>query len=939
MDIGRREFIEIGAAGAGAVALSGIAAVVGGGAAFAATGSETETLYLTGRDADNTVDWDFLCTSGRQSGVWSRIATPSNWECRGYGSYNYGWNLVPEEKGLYRHRFTPPATWQGRRCYLVFEGSMTDTEAWLNGISVGPVHRGGFYRFRYDVTALLRPGVPNLLEVTVSRESADDSVNNAERRGDYWNFGGIYRPVLVQAFPPMHVDRIAVDARADGTLTADVYLAGLSTGHRVSGQVRTLQGAPVGDPFEVDVPAGTTETTLKTLVRGPKSWTAETPELYRLDVRLNDRSGATVHRVSDRFGFRTVEVRGGDGVYVNGEKIVFKGCNRHTIWPTLGRASSPRLAKQDILLMKEMNMNAVRMSHYPPDAFFLDLCDELGLYVIDELAGWQKPYTEQAGAPLVAETVIRDVNHPSVLFWANGNEGGWNTALDAHYARYDPQGRAVLHPWANFGGINTDHYESYESTRAILAGPDIFMPTEFLHALYDGGAGAGLNDYWDLMGDAPRSAGGFIWAFCDEGVARGDRGGAVDVVGNLAPDGIVGPYREKEGSFFTVKDIWAPVQLADPTYYSTSFPAGFDGTVRIVNGYDFRNLNQCSFEWQLLRFRLPGTQGTAPRLVAQGAVRSPDVGPGRSGALTLGLPEIWDEADALRVTTTDFNGRQVADWVWMIKKAPDLRRRVVLSHPTVARVTVIEDSAGVTMTAGTTSVTIAKDTGRLAGARRSGRQVPLTDGPALVMGTSALRALTHFRDGTAHVVQADYRGDLKSVRWRLDTSGWLRLDYHYHRTGPHDFLGVTFAFPESMTTGVTWLGDGPHRVWKNRRRGVTPGVWSKAYNDTATGAAGWKYPEFKGYHANTRWAVLHTTVGNITMVAEQEGLFLRLFTPQVGPDPRFTAAPFPSGDISFLDGIPPIGNKFHSVDVLGPDSLPNLATGDYRRTIHLRFGA
>ncbi|MGP3982531.1 glycoside hydrolase family 2 TIM barrel-domain containing protein [Streptomyces sp. KR80] len=939
MDIGRRELLEIGAAGAGAVALSGIGAVVGGGAVSAATGAETETLYLTGLDADHTVDWEFLCTSGRQSGTWGRIATPSNWECRGYGTYNYGWNLVPEEKGRYRHRFTPPASWSGRRVYLVFDGSMTDTEAWLNGTSVGPVHRGGFYRFRYDVTALLRSGVPNLLEVTVSRESADDSVNNAERRGDYWNFGGIYRPVSLQAFPSAHVDRIAVDARANGTLSADVYLAGIGTGHRVVGQVRTPQGEPVGTAFEVGVQAGATRTRLTTSVSGPKLWTAETPDLYRLDVRLVDRSGATVHSVSERFGFRTVEVRRGDGVYVNGKKIILKGCNRHTIWPTLGRASSPRLARQDILLMKEMNMNAVRMSHYPPDMFFLDLCDELGLYVMDELAGWQKSYSERAGAPLVAETVIRDVNHPSILFWANGNEGGWNPALDAHFARYDPQGRAVLHPWANFGGVNTDHYESYDSTRAILAKPDIFMPTEFLHALYDGGAGAGLNDYWALLGSAPRSAGGFIWAFCDEGVARGDRGGAIDVMGNAAPDGIVGPYREKEGSFFAVKDIWSPVQLANPAYYTTSFPSGFDGTVRIVNGYDFHNLSRCSFEWQLLKFRLPGTLGTTPRLVAQGVVRSPDIVPGATGTLVLDLPEIWGQADALRVTTTDPSGQQVADWVWMIKKAADFRERVVVPHPTVDRVTVIEDAAGVTMTAGTTSVTIAKNTGRLARVERGGRPVPLANGPALVVGTSTLRKLTHFSDGTAHVVQADYTGDLRSVRWRLDTSGWLRLDYHYHRTGLHDFLGVTFAFPESQTTGVTWLGDGPHRVWKNRRRGVTPGVWTKDYNDTATGAEGWKYPEFKGYHANTRWAVLHTTTGNITMVAEQEGLFLRLFTPRVGHDPRFATAPFPPGDISFLDGIPAIGNKFHATDALGPESRPNLATGDYRRTLYFRFGA
>ncbi|WP_313888325.1 glycoside hydrolase family 2 protein [Lentzea alba] len=578
MDIGRRNFLELGAASVGTTWLT--TGGTGGAASGASASWLTDTFLLTGEDADHTVDWEFQCTSGRNSGVWSTIPTPSNWECRGYGTYNYGGTLVPEEKGLYRHRFTPPASWAPRRVFLVFEGSMTDTEVRVNGASAGPVHRGGFYRFRYDVTTLLRLGQPNLLEVVVSKESADNSVNNDERRADYWNFGGIYRPVSLQAFPAASVDRIAVDARADGTFAAEVHLDGLTSSGHVVGQVKRLDGTNVGSAFSVPIAAGETKARVTTAVAQPQLWTAETPNLYRVEISLIGGDGTVLHQVGERFGFRTVEVRAGDGVYVNGKKIILKGSNRHTIWPTLGRASSPRLARQDILLMKEMNMNAVRMSHYPPDTFFLDLCDELGLYVLDELAGWSKRYDERAGAPLVASMVTRDVNHPSILFWANGNEGGWNTALDDNFAQYDPQRRTVLHPWANFGGINTDHYENYESTRTILGGPDVFMPTEFLHGLYDGGAGAGLNDCWKLMGTAPRSAGGFIWAFCDEGVARGDRGGAIDVVGNAAPDGIVGPYREKEGSFFTIKDIWSPVQLANPDYYRTSFPAGFDRTVR-----------------------------------------------------------------------------------------------------------------------------------------------------------------------------------------------------------------------------------------------------------------------------------------------------------------------------------------------------------------------
>ncbi|MEO6089998.1 MAG: glycoside hydrolase family 2 TIM barrel-domain containing protein [Umezawaea sp.] len=935
MNIGRRNFLELGVAGAGAAWLS-----TGAGPTSlpaAAAPKATETLLLTGQDADHPVDWEFQCTSGRQSGVWSTIPTPSNWECQGYGTYNWGWDLVPEQKGLYRHHFTPPASWAGRQVFLVFEGSMTDTEARVNGVPAGPVHQGGFYRFRYDVTGLVRLGQDNLLEVAVSKDSADNSVNNAERRGDYWNFGGIYRPVSLQAFPAAHVERIAVDARADGMFAADVHLAGVASAGRVVGQVRRLDGTPVGREFSVPVAAGATTARVTTTVARPRLWTAETPNLYRVDIRLTGRSGATLHEVGERFGFRTVDVRAGDGVYVNGAKIILKGSNRHTIWPTLGRASSPRLARQDILLMKEMNMNAVRMSHYPPDVFFLDLCDELGLYVLDEVAGWQKRYDEGVGAPLVASTVTRDVNHPSILFWANGNEGGWNTALDDDFAQYDPQRRAVLHPWANFGGINTDHYETYESTRAILGGPDVFMSTEFLHGLYDGGAGAGLDDYWKLMGSAPRAAGGFLWAFCDEGVARGDRGGAIDVMGNSAPDGILGPYREKEGSFAAIRDIWSPVQLESPDYYRTTFPAGFDRTVRIVNRYDFTTLARCAFEWQLLGFRAPGARDTKARVIADGWVRGPDATPGATGVLRLALPANWADADALRLTARDPHGREINEWVWPIKKAADFARRLVGPKPGAPAVSVTEDATGVTMTAGTTSVTIGKADGRLLRVTRGGTALSLANGPAPAVGTATLTGFTHLRDGTGHVVRADYTGDLTSVRWRLDPSGWLRLEYGYHRTGPHDFLGVNFDFPESKTTGVTWLGHGPYRVWRNRMRGVHPGVWSKAHNDTATGAEGWQYPEFKGYHAGVCWAVLRTTEGTITVAAEEDDLFLRLFTPKVGPDPRYATAPFPGGDLSFLDAIPAIGNKFQSTTELGPQSQPAIATGDYHRTLHFRF--
>ncbi|MEV3972249.1 glycoside hydrolase family 2 TIM barrel-domain containing protein [Streptomyces sp. NPDC050698] len=940
MRFSRRGVLILGAAGA---ALAGGLPTGSAGAAEAGTAdgtdasTRTERLYLSGEDADHPVDWDFLCTSGRRSGSWGSIPVPSNWEFHGYGTYNYGWNLRPEEKGRYRRTFTPPAHWHDRRVFLVFEGSMTETEAWINGESAGPVHRGGFYRFRHEVTGRLRPGQDNLLEVTVSKESTDDSVNRAERLGDYWNFGGIYRPVHVEAFPLQHIERIAVDARADGTLRIDAHLSGTGSADRLVARVTDLSGRPAGTPFTAAVAPGATAVTLRTTVGSPRQWTAETPHLYRVEVALRAGDRRTVHRVDERFGFRTVEVRPGDGVYVNGVRILLKGANRHTIWPTSGRATSARISRKDILLMREMNMNAVRMSHYPPDPHFLDLADELGLYVLDELAGWQKPYDEAAGRPLVAEMVTRDVNHPSILFWCNGNEGGWNTALDDDYARHDPQRRTVLHPWATFGGINTDHYETYDSTRRILQEQgDVFMPTEFLHGLYDGGAGAGLDDYWKLMGSERLCAGGFLWSLIDEGIVRDDLGGAVDVAGNAAPDGILGPFREKEASFYTIKDIWSPVQLAEPERFASGLPDDFDGRIGLANHYAFTNTRTCRFTWRLLDFRTPAQRRNGHTVRAQGTASAPDIEPGAQGVLRLPLPSGWRRADAMALIVTGADGREIRRWTWTIASAADQARRLVRTGPGPAVRGRLADDR-LTLASRHTMVTLDATTGMLAGVTHRGADFVLSRGPLPTTGTADLTRLTHGPDGDAYTVEAEYSGVLRHVRWRLHPSGWLQLDYRYHLTGEHDLFGVGFDHPESQVTGMTWLGHGPHRVWKNRLRGVTTDVWTKQYNDTATGADGWVYPEFKGCHANVRWASLHTTAGRLTVVCEDENLYLRLFTPRFGPDPRHTAPPFPKGDLSFLDAIPAIGTKFDAPAALGPSGAPTTATGDYGRTLYFSF--
>ena len=854
-----------------------------------ATAQETIRQYLSGRDGEHTVSWDFFCSDGRNSGVWTNIAVPACWELQGFGKFRYGLEdkSYTPIRGEYRHRFNVPDDWRGRRVFIVFEGVMTDASVKINGTAAGPMHQGAFYRFKYDITSLLKYGEENLLEVSVNDKSADKSVNGAERDADFWVFGGIFRPVWLQAEPAQFVDRVAIDARADGTFALDYYLGGEGHADTVEVTLLDAQGKTVGEPVAVPVSAGH----ITTKVAAPALWTAETPALYTAVVQL--KQGATVlHELKQRFGFCTIEVRRDEGLFVNGQHVLLKGVCHHVAWPTLGRTSSDRIAALDVGLIQEMNMNAVRMSHYPPDEEFLDLCDEKGLYVLDELTGWQHKYDTDIGRQHVREMISRDVNHPSIIIWDNGNEGGWNTNLDADFEQLDPQHRVVNHPWAKFGNIDDKHYPDYQALLKGLTNDRVYLPTEFLHGLYDGGAGAGLDDYWKAMCASKVSAGGFLWVFADEGVVRSDLTNFMDVKGNWAPDGVMGPYREKEASFYTIKQIWSPVQLPG------ALPADFDGTLPVENHYDFTSLSQCSFSWQLRKFG----QSAGFNTVAEGPITSPDVAPGQSGTIKLDLPADWNEADALAVIARDQNGRELWTWVWPLHLANQF-------VPTGLPVTATAAGAESELKAGDTEVRIETATSQLLGVQAAGNNFSLTSCP------------------------------LPNAKWTLLNSGWLKLDYSVDPTVQTNPVGVALNYPEAKMLKKTWLGDGPYRVWRNRLKGQTFSAWETPYNTTETGFKDWVYPEFAGYFANVRWMKLSTSEGTITILIPDEKTFVRVGTPKFPPAKLAgkTVVQMPPGNLAILRDIPPIGSKFATAAQSGPEASTPLVNTPYQGTVYFHF--
>ena len=911
--------------------LAAIVVALGGGLT---RGQHTQLQYLSGIGKDDPVAWEFYCTSGRNSGNWTTIGVPSNWELQGFGAYNYGHDRNKSaEQGRYRHRFRVPDDWKGRVIYIVFEGSMTDTAVHVNGLSAGPVHQGGFYRFKYDITDKIKFGAENLLEVTVSKVSSNRSVEAAERRADYWVFGGIYRPVYLQALPQQFIERTAIDARADGRILVDVYLKNITTADSIVGMVLE-PGIGGGGALSASVRRGAKKVTLTGKVQNVKPWTAETPNLYELELRLENDSRA-IHTVTQRFGFRTFEVRPGQGLFLNGRRIRLKGVNRHSFWPDSGRCLSRDVSYGDVRLIKEMNMNAVRMSHYPPDVHFLDACDELGLYVLDELAGWQRPsYDTEVGAGLVEQMVTRDVSHPCILFWDNANEGGWNRELDDKFALYDPQKRTVLHPWESFNNVDTDHYESHESVKKKLAGSTIFMTTEFLHGLYDGGHGAGLNDYWRLMLDSPLGAGGFLWALVDEGVVRTDKNGIIDVSGNQAPDGILGPYREKEGSFYTIKEIWSPVFIA-----MEELPGDFDGRIEVQNRYDFTNLKDCRFEWKLAALPKPLDVGTKGGMLDTGALPGPDVEPGARGLLKLKLPEDWKKAALLYLTAFGPNKAEIWTWSWGIKKNCEYCHQYVAKERWKQKrnIEVIESEAGLHVNAGGLDFWFDGKTGRLKKVERQGKEFSFGGGPRLVAGgDSRLLSLKHHRDNNDLFVTATYAGAMDYAKWKIYPSGWVRLDYRYELEGEFDLMGVAFDYPEDLMKKMTWVGRGPYRVWKNRTKGGRLGLWSNDYKDHTPGRT-WDFPEFRGYYRNWHWANFETKQGTITLLNGAQEQYLGLYRPKDGPDPRNTKLDLPDGGISLLQGIPAIGTKFQRPQRLGPESRKNAASGKYKGAVYFYF--
>ena len=904
------------------------------------------------------VQWDFFCSDGHNSGKWTKIGVPSCWELQGFGTYQYGMRFygkatpegIADETGKYKHEFTLPKEWNGRQIQLVFEAAFTEIRVQINGRKAGSgTYQGGFTRHTIDVSDRVFFGQKkNRLEVEVLKESTNPQVNLAERRADYWNFGGIWRPVFIISKPAKNIQRVAIDAKGDGHFMADVFLNRAVPNSSVSVDIVDAKGTKVAK--EQTFPVASDQAKVDFNTKGIKAWNAEQPHLYTAVFTLKDTQGKTLHVERQKFGFRTIEYRHQyagdkeDGLFINGQKVIVKGVNRHSFRPETGRTLSKQKNIEDVKLIKSMNMNAVRLSHYPADPEFLDACDSLGLYVECEQPGWHWAHETVTGSKIVEEMVLRDVNHPSIIFWSNGNEGGFNYELEEFFTKNDPQKRVVLYPWANRNGFETKHYRSWGETSEYMRQKEIFMPTEFLHGLYDGGHGAGLRDYWRLMMSNPRCAGGFLWDLMDQGVVRTDQNGIIDCVGNFGADGIVGPHMEKEGSFYTIREVWSPVQWK----YLDS------GKITIENCYNFINLKDCKFTYKLLQ--MPEYGKTDVKVIKEGKFESPDAAPGQR--VQLALPRNYLEADAIQLTAIDPNGQEIFTWSYKFRmRVGNLNRKALREN--TQQYTYTEDGDQLLVKNDNRQYTFSKKTGMLMGVSVDGKKISFSNGPRFVAAKRSDRSddgfynhddkqaekkktlYTEYADQGAFAgftfsdstLVANYQhGSLEKVTWRFLQDGGAYMDVDYYFNGVVDLLGVCFDYPEQMVKRKTWVGKGPYRVWQNRMEGPQYGLWSNDYNDPIPGET-FEYPEFKGYFSNVSWMKLETTEGQLGI----EGINLKVgvYTPRDGRDHILYT--LPETGIAILRAIPAVRNKVNTTDLNGPSAQPYWSKGKGNINAILRF--
>jgi len=558
--------------------------------------------------------------------AWATIPVPSHWELHGFAKPKY--KRVDEGMGLYRRTLRVPTAWRGQRVFLRFEGVLYGLTVWVNGIPVGE-WASSYNPVTFEVTDALLPGdADNVIAVRVTTRSKGWEFDT----NDCWALSGIYREVTLFAVPATHFTdytartTLAADGRAELHLEVAASAAASVSGRLVAPNGRLARQFQF--PLGSDARGAT-----NLLLTQPELWTAETPSLYRLELALQS-NGEVIQRFTDRIGLRQTTIA--DGVLkLNGVPIKLRGVNHHDIWPRAGRMATEELMRGDLELMRNANINFVRTSHYPSHPRFIELCDEMGFYVMCEVPfgfGDSHLTDPSYGDTLLARaraTVMRDKNRPSVIVWSVGNENpitelGIKTA--GRVKELDPT-RPICFPTIGsyfernyqrfkelpeFVGLHAPHYPNANRLRDIAGTLDRpVIVAEYAHAL--GLATDRIQDEWEIMQASPRVAGGAIWMFQDQGIYRAtnapvdlaastqyawkDSRHYYDTAGTDGADGIVYSDRTPQVDYWQVRKVYSPVRIAER--HCAIRPGAQEILLHVENRHDFRDLSGIDLQWSL----------------------------------------------------------------------------------------------------------------------------------------------------------------------------------------------------------------------------------------------------------------------------------------------------------------------------------------------------
>lgn len=856
---------------------------------------------------------------------WKKIPVPSNWQLEGYGVPLYTNITYPFKKdpprvlgeppeeftnyhqrnpvGSYRQEFNVPTDWQGRHVYLQFNGVDSAFYVWVNGKKVG-YSEDSRTPAAFDITEYLRDG-ENILAVEVYCYSDGSYLEDQ----DFWRLSGIYRDVFLWSTADTTIRDYFVhtdlnDQYQDAALKIDLEIENHSSEAR-SGQVVAelldSEGKVVFRELStpLELPAeGSTPVTLEKHVANPAKWTAEKPNNYRLILTLLE-DDQPQELQSCRVGFREVEIR--DGLlHINGQRVYLKGANRHEHDPRTGHTVSEESMIEDIKLMKQFNINAVRTCHYPDDQRWYDLCDEYGLYIVDEAnieshgMGYgpeslaKDPSWGPAHLARVQALLERDKNHPSVIIWSLGNEAGNGVNFMECYdwmKRRDPS-RPVQYEQAGFEDRNTDircpMYATIDQIVKYAAGkPDRpLILCEYAHAM--GNSVGNLQDYWTAIEKYPHLQGGFIWDWVDQGLiqkaangteyfAYGGDFGDLPTDRDFCLNGLMGPDRKPNPHAWEVKKVYQNIKV-EPI----DLPAG---RFSVRNKYYFTNLKEFDAEWILRR---------NGEVVDSGSLGKLNIPPQQEESIQISVPEL--DASAEYLLTIRFLLPDSTSWA----EAGHVVAwdQFGLSGLAPASGTTDHDPPQLQETAEQfviswkqTSARIDKDNGQLSSYKIQGNELlvePLApnfwkhpnnnqwgsgyvDRHGVWKNVAAERQLKNISLSVGstpgnHVVEADF--ELPSIeatyhlRYEFMYGGQVRIQARY-APGQKELPTLPrFGMQLSMPAGfdqITWYGRGPQETYWDRKTGGEIGI----YHDSVEN---WNHPYIRsqdvGNRTDVRWMTL-----------------------------------------------------------------------------------